>query len=213
MIDAATSPLPSPGGWFVVWTESRAEKKVQSRIAALGLESWLPTSTERRRWSDRWREVVTPLFPGYLFARSASEWREVLRIPGVLTVVKSEGKPARLSDGFVEELREAIARGGDAVKPLPEAAEFESGDDVIVQDGPLRGVRGVVREVRGARQLVIWVSAIGHGVAFNIGAALVAPADRHHVRGPQQAHLGLPVRRVDPGDPRNAERTAGPVRP
>jgi len=169
-------PIPSSGGWFVVWTESRAEKKVESRIAALGLEPWLPTVTERRRWSDRWREVETPLFPGYLFARPAAEWHVVLRTPGVLTVVKSEGKPARVSDGFVQELREAIARGGDAVKALPVTARFEPGDEVIVQDGPLRGVRGVVREVRGARQLIIWVSAIGRGVACKIGEALVAPA-------------------------------------
>ena len=176
MIDAATAPIPSPGGWFVVWTESRAEKKVESRIAALGMEPWLPTVTERRRWSDRWREVETPLFPGYLFARPAAEWHIVLRTPGVLTVVKSGGMPARLSDDFVQELREAITRGGDAVEPLPETAEFEPGDEVMVQDGPLRGVRGVVRELRGGRQLIIWVSAIGRGVAFKIGSALVAPA-------------------------------------
>lgn len=149
---------------------------MESRIAALGMEPWLPTVTERRRWSDRWREVETPLFPGYLFARPAAEWHVVLRTPGVLTVVKSGGKPARLSDGFVKGLREAITRGGDAVEPLPETARFEPGDEVIVQDGPLRGVRGVVGELRGTRQLVIWVSAIGRGVAFTIGAAIVAPA-------------------------------------
>lgn len=59
-------------GWFVVWTASRAEKKVESRIAAMGIEVWLPMVTEKRRWSDRWREVVTPLFPGYIFASGAA---------------------------------------------------------------------------------------------------------------------------------------------
>jgi transcription antitermination factor NusG len=174
--DVAASPVPSPAGWFVVWTESRAEKKVKSRIAALGMEPWLPTVTERRRWSDRWRDVEIPLFSCYLFARPATQWHRVLRTPGVLTVVKNAGSPALLSDDFVQGLREAITRGGDAVKPLPVAAEFEPGDDVIVQDGPFRGVRGVVRELRGGRQLIIWVSAIGRGVACKIGSALVAPA-------------------------------------
>lgn len=176
MIDAASSAIPSPTGWFVVWTESRAERKVESRIAALGLEPWLPTVTERRRWSDRWREVETPLFSGYLFVRPAAEWRTVLRTPGVLTVVKNGAKPAVLSDGFVQELREAIARGGDAVEPLPATARFEPGHEVVVQDGLFRGVRGVVREVRGGRQLIIWVSAIGRGVACRIGSALVVAA-------------------------------------
>jgi hypothetical protein len=37
-------------------------------------------------------------------------------------------------------------------------------------------VRGVVRELRGGRQLIIWVLAIGRGRAFTTGAALVALA-------------------------------------
>jgi len=45
-----------------------------------------------------------------------------------------------------------------------------------VQDGPLKGVRGTVRERRSGRQLVIWVSDIGRGVAFTIGSALVMAA-------------------------------------
>ena len=66
-------------GWFVVWTASRAEMKVESRIAAMGIEAWLPTVTEKRRWSDRWREVVTPLFPGYIFAsKAAVNWNQLL---------------------------------------------------------------------------------------------------------------------------------------
>ena len=132
MSDVSTSLRPAPDGWFVVWTESRAEKMVESRIASLGLEPWLPTVTERRRWSDRWREVETPLFPGYLFARPAAQWHTVLHTPGVLTVVKSGGRPAQISDNFIQQLR-------------------------------------------GARQLIIWVSAIARGMGLKIGAALVAP--------------------------------------
>jgi hypothetical protein len=59
----------------------------------------------------------------------------------MLTVVESEEKSARLSDGFVQELRETITRG-DAVYPLPETAKLEPGDEMIVHDGSLRGVCG-----------------------------------------------------------------------
>ena len=163
--------------WFVIWTESRAEKKVEKRIAALGLSPWLPTVKERHRWSDRWREVVCPLFPGYLFARArAVEWHKVLRTPGVLTIVKREGKPALLSDAMVSELREAVERRGVQPERLSEIVDYREGDEVIVQEGALAGVRGVVRERRNERQLVIWVSEIGRGVAFTIGSALVKAA-------------------------------------
>lgn len=162
--------------WFVIWTESRAEKKVESRIAALGLSPWLPTVTERHRWSDRWREVVLPLFPGYIFARAdKAEWHRVLRTPGVLTIVKHEGKPALLDDEFIRSLRDVIERGRD--HEITEVSEFEPGDEVVVvQDGPFQGVRGVVREWRNGRQLVIWVEQIGRGIALTIGSALVRAA-------------------------------------
>ncbi len=179
MSDSDSFHETQPDSWFVIWTESRAEKKVEARIAALGLSPWLPTVKERHRWSDRWREVVCPLFPGYLFARTRSvEWHKVLRTPGVLTVVKREGRPALLADGFVAGLRDAIERNGAAPEPVLDVMDYSPGDKLmIVQEGALKGVRGVVRERRGARQLVIWVSEIGRGVAFTIGAALVKTAD------------------------------------
>lgn len=177
MIHSASAQEAQQDSWFVIWTESRAEKKVEARIAALGLSPWLPTVKERHRWSDRWRDVVCPLFPGYLFARSRSvEWHKVLGTPGVLTVVKREGRPALIADAFVAGLRDAIERQGAAPEPIAEVVDYLPGDEVVVQEGPLIGVRGVVRELRSGRRLVIWVSEIGRGVAFTIGPALVRAA-------------------------------------
>lgn len=148
-----------------------------ARIAASGVETWLPTITETHRWSDRWRSVVTPLFPGYLFARGTFDlWHPLLRTPGVLTVVKNGATPALLDDSFVEYLRQAVARP----ELLPERVQAESynpGDEVVVLDGVLSGLHGVVREQRSRRQLIVWVSEIGKGVALSIGSALVKRLD------------------------------------
>jgi transcription antitermination factor NusG len=171
------------GSWFVIWAESRAEKKVAQRMIDLGLSAWLPIVKERHRWSDRWREVELPLFPGYLFARAANaDWPRILRTPGVLTVVKEHGKPALLADSFIAALKDAIGRDGVVAEPVSDHIEYSPGDEVIVQEGALRGVRGVVRERRGGRQLVLWVAEIGRGVAFTIGSALVKAAHVHQPR-------------------------------
>lgn len=176
-----TGPLASSEllleGWFVVWTQSRAEKKVANRLKEMGIEAWLPTVTERRRWSDRWRDVVVPLFPGYLFALGrSSAIARLLRTPGVLTVVKHADRPALLADEFVGSLRRAIDRAGEAVERVLSPVGYGVGDEVIVQEGPLAGVRGVVQEQRGRRQLLIWVPEIGRGAAFSIGSAMVVPS-------------------------------------
>lgn len=178
MIQRADTLEAPADPWFVIWTESRAEKKVEQRLALLGLSPWLPIVKERHRWSDRWREVECALFPGYLFARATSvDWHRVLRTPGVLTIVKEGGKPALLSDNFVSRLRSAIGLTGAVPEPVTEPVDYAPGDEVIVQEGVLCGVRGVVRERRSRRQLVLWVAEIGRGVAFTIGSALVKAAD------------------------------------
>lgn len=177
MIQRADSPEAQADGWFVIWAESRAEKKVEKRMAALGLSPWLPIVRERHLWSDRWREVDCPLFPGYLFVRAdKADWHQILRTPGVLTVVKEGGKPALLANSFVISLRDAIGRRGVRPEAVTENIDYAPGDEVIVQEGVLSGIRGVVRERRSGRQLVIWVAEIGRGVAFSIGSALVRAA-------------------------------------
>jgi transcription antitermination factor NusG len=173
-----TQPVDDPevrsGQWFVIWAESRAEKKVSKRLQSMGLSVWLPVVSERHRWSDRWKDVECPLFPGYLFARaSGADWHRILRTPGVLTVITENGKPAVLSDAFVAALRDAIGRSGAEPESVDESVDYAVGDEVIVLEGPLLGVRGVVRDLRGRRRLVIWVAEIGRGVAFTIDSALV----------------------------------------
>ena len=171
ILDSGTGP------WLVIWVGSRAEKKVEQRIVAAGLSPWLPVVKERHRWSDRWREVELPLFPGYLFARASNpDWYKLLRIPGVLTVITQGGKPALVADSFVRSLRDAIGREGAVPEPITESVDYSPGDEVVVQEGVLQGVRGVVRERRSRRQLVLWVAEIGRGVAFTIGSALVKAA-------------------------------------
>ena len=178
MIERDDTPVVQADPWFVIWAESRAEKKVEQRLAAMGLSPWLPLVKERHRWSDRWREVECPLFPGYLFAKAAhANWAQILRTPGVLTVVKEGGVPALLTDSFVTALRDAIGRDGAAPEALIEPVDYAPGDEVIVQEGVLAGVRGIVRERRSGRSLVIWVAEIGRGVAFTIGSALVKAAE------------------------------------
>jgi transcription antitermination factor NusG len=178
MTERARDEVKTPGdGWFVIWTAARAEKRVESRMAAQGLEPWLPQTTERRRWSDRWRDVVLPLFPGYLFARGElSQMSSILRTPGVITVVKSggSGRPAFLSDRFVASLRAALEKSGTSATPVA-AAQYSPHDEVIVREGPLAGLRGVVQEVQNGRRLIVWIEHIGRGVAFTIGSALVSP--------------------------------------
>lgn len=174
----STPGLDESERWMVVWTESRAEKRVESRMAAKGFKAWLPTFVERRRWSDRWRNVTLPLFPGYLFVSAREKHLQaVLATPGVLTVVKSGSGPALLSGEFVASLQRAVQAPDTSPSPVDPCDEYGIADEVVVRRGPLAGLRGVVRDVRGAQRLIVWIEHLGRGVAFTMQASVLAHAE------------------------------------
>jgi transcription antitermination factor NusG len=162
--------------WLAVWTKPRAERVAAEMLEVRGVPVWLPTITVRRRWSDRWKDVQVPIFPGYLFAQAEmGSWPELLRVQGVLTVVKQGRVPAWLRDHQMFELRSAVERIG--LGEEPEVVEdYEVGERVRVIDGPLAGLIGIVREKRGRRRLLVGVEQIGRAVSLSIGAARVERA-------------------------------------
>lgn len=174
-MDSYRTPDRFNAGWYVVWTEARAEKAVAPRLDRMGYESWVPTYTTRRKWSDRYKAVTLPLFPGYIFCRTGpGRWHDLIRVPGVLTLVKEGLAAAILTDAYVDGIKRVIAAPGSDPEPVTELPAFEPGEKVIVLDGPMAGMTGVVKEMQSRRVLIIWVELIGRGVACTIGAASVA---------------------------------------
>ena len=53
--------------WFVVKTNSRAEKRVAERIDKIGLKVYLPLIDSIKQWSDRKKKIQTPLIASTLF--------------------------------------------------------------------------------------------------------------------------------------------------
>jgi transcription antitermination factor NusG len=56
--------------WFVMYTRSRAEKKVAEMLVEEGVEVYLPMVEELRQWSDRKKKVQKALFNGYIFVKT-----------------------------------------------------------------------------------------------------------------------------------------------
>lgn len=71
--------------WYAVYVAPRAEKKVSERLTASEIPHYLPLRKEKRKWSDRIKEVELPVINGYLFVKIASpRFSEVVKIYGIL---------------------------------------------------------------------------------------------------------------------------------
>lgn len=157
--------------WYAVHVKSRHEFQVVERLTMKGVEAFLPTVERLRRWKDRKKLIVFPLFSGYLFihiTKSALVILSVLKIKGVVRLLSSApGIPDAIPDEQITFLKKLV-ENKEALDPYPYLSE---GQTVRIKDGPLRGVEGILVEKLGKHILVLSVDVLRQGVALTINAA------------------------------------------
>ena len=95
--------------WYVVYTRSRAEKKVHAGLTINNIDSFLPLQKQLRQWNDRKRWVEVPLLTGYCFVHiSKKEYLTVLHTPNVLSYVMFDKKPAVIPDREIDYLKQML---------------------------------------------------------------------------------------------------------
>ncbi len=153
--------------WFAVRTRSRHEKLVVEQLSAKDITHFLPLIETKSRWSDRWKLVHVPLFPGYLFTRITLVQRiEILETRGVVEMVGSNGKPWPVPSDEVEAVRIAL-ESKLKCDPYPYLKE---GMQVEVVKGPLKDFRGILVKKHKRHKLILSVSLIGRSVSVEINA-------------------------------------------
>ena len=160
--------------WYACQVMSRAEKKVGQHLGERGIESFVPLMTVERQWKDRKKMVELPLFKGYLFARFALDrYGQVLRTPGLATVVKHNGAPAPVSEEDIENVRRFAEHLSNAdVHPEP-VNRFVEGERVRILARPFSGsVAGVVVGFQDGRSVDVFVGVqlIGQFVRIRVKA-------------------------------------------
>lgn len=169
------------GTWYALQIRNRHEKLVTSALNGRGFECYVPVYRSRRRWSDRFKEVDVPLFPGYIFSRfEAKDQLSVLKCTGVAQVV-TVGRSLVAVDPVELERVQRMVESGLLVLPWPYLAV---GKRVYLTGGPLEGLEGIISRVKGNCRLVVSVSLLQRSVAVEIDRDWVRPvvAERNRIQ-------------------------------
>jgi transcription antitermination factor NusG len=170
--ESALRPADGRLPWFALHVRTRHEAGVAAHLEGMGYEDFLPLYKTRTRWSDRTKEVETPLFPGYLFCRFDPQNRlPILKTPGVIQVVGYSRQPIPVEETEIAAIQALVASGIPS-QPWP---YLEVGEKVRIQSGPLRGREGVLVEFKGTHRLILSIALLQRSVAVEIEAALVKP--------------------------------------
>src|SRR5467141_1033949 len=158
--------------WFALQVKCRFENIVTAHLGGMGYESFLPLYMCRRRWSDRFKEIECPLFPGYVFCRLNPLNRlPILMIPGVSLIVGMVQTHEPINESEIAAIQAAV-KSGLPSQPWP---FVQIGQRVRIEHGPLCGLDGILLDFRGHHRLVLSVTLLQRSISVQVEDAWVTP--------------------------------------
>ncbi|WP_319502303.1 UpxY family transcription antiterminator [uncultured Draconibacterium sp.] len=159
--------------WHVIYTRSRAEKKVVQELSINNIECFLPLQKRLRQWKDRKKWVETPLIPGYCFVNiTRKEYDKVLQLSNVVNYITFERKAAIVSQTEIEALQTMLHQFDFEVDVTME--NFKPGKQVEVIEGPMVGLSGELIECRGKNKFVLRIEQINTSFLVEIPASYLS---------------------------------------
>ena len=156
---STTNNPANPKAWYVVYTRSRAEKKVYAELTAQNIECFLPLQKKLRRWRDRKKWVEIPVITSYCFVHiTRKEYDRVLQTDNVVCFITFEGKAAIVPDQQIDALKKMIKQTDFEVSVTPD--NFKPGKKVEIIAGPLVGVQGELAKFKSKNRFIIRIEQI-----------------------------------------------------
>jgi transcription antitermination factor NusG len=154
--------------WYALHTRSHFENKVYKGLCAKSIEAFLPRLLVMSRRKDRRKQILIPMLPGYVFARSAlehGEHLEILKTVGVVRMVGFQGGPVPASEEEMAALK--ILDGTDHT--VRNRAYMKRGDRVMIMEGPLHGLTGFyLRHRDQTRKVVVSIELLQRSLEVEI---------------------------------------------
>lgn len=153
--------------WYAVYTKPCWEKKVAGLLAMHSIEHYCPLQRIQRKWSDRKKIIMEPLFKSYVFVHvPEKEHPAVKQVSGILSFVNYLGRPAIIRDKEIDTIKHFL---NEYRNIRLERMEFNVNDRVRIVSGPLMTLEGAVLEVKHKTVKVLLPS---------LGFAMIAEIDK-----------------------------------
>jgi len=156
--------LKNKNNWFVLVTNPRNEKKVESKLNEIGIEAYCPVRTELRQWSDRKMKIKTPLLPSMLLVKVPNNLRNIVfDVPNVRRYLFWEGQPAVVREEEVSVLRKVADQEFSSVK----FQKFTPGTKIDLKPFGISGSTGIVKYTSGNQCFVV-IDSLGYLLKFQL---------------------------------------------
>ena len=161
--------------WFAARVHPHRESTAQLNLDRLGFRSFAPRARRTVRHARKLRNVLAPLFPGYIFLildLSRDRWHVVNSTFGVASLIMGAEQPIPVPYGIVEAL--VIAAEASGLVRLD--SDLKIGKMVRILSGPFAEALCRLVHLDDRGRVRVLLEFMGTEVTAQLGRSCVAPA-------------------------------------
>lgn len=162
---------PKERKWYVAYVRMFHERKTAEKLAAMGIESFVPVREEIHQWSQRKKKVMRVLIPQMIFIHATQKERlEALTLASIshYMVLRGEHSPAVIPDAQMKQFMFMVDYSEETIEMYN--SPLEPGQTIRVIKGPLAGLEGELLEIEGKSKVFVRLDLLGcAGVDMPVG--------------------------------------------
>jgi transcriptional antiterminator RfaH len=149
--------------WYVIRTHPKQETRAENNLRAWRVETFNPRFRDCHfnPYTGHPTYHIKSLFPQYIFARFEAQCLTsiISHTRGVRTVVSFGAGPTAVDDEIIALLKSQTDEQGF----VRVGKSFKGGDRVMVEGGPLKGLRGIFEsEAKDSERVLILLSCVSY---------------------------------------------------
>ena len=168
---------PEERKWYVAYVRLFHERKTAEKLAAMGIESFVPVREEIHQWSQRKKKVMRVLIPQMIFIHATPKERlEALTLASIshYMVLRGEHSPAVIPDRQMQQFMFMVDYSEESIEMYN--SPLQPGQSIKVIKGPLAGMEGELMEIEGKSKVIVRLDLLGcAGVDMPIGFVEAIP--------------------------------------
>lgn len=136
--------------WHAVFVLTGEEDTVKQRIDYVlknsTIRAVVPKRTIMERYQGKWYEKIKPLFPGYVLLQgrvSTAAYYSLKPVPGLIRILKDNQELYRIHPDEISIIRHLMGESDT----IGISKGFKQGDKVIITEGPLLNLEGLITSV------------------------------------------------------------------
>ncbi|MBE7413146.1 MAG: UpxY family transcription antiterminator [Leptospiraceae bacterium] len=155
--------------WYALYTNPRAEKKLSALLNKYKVENYLPLLAIKKKWSDRYKIISTPLFTSYIFVNIEydKDRIKILSLPGAHHFIFHLGKPCIISEEDIEMIKIFVENFPETLK-LKKEESLKKGKTILIKYGPFAGHKAEVERVNKNARVVLKLPAMNQTISVEV---------------------------------------------